>query len=193
MAKKRRYKGIRYLSKIEFNSVLEIASKTRPHNERNHLILSILGKAGLRVGELLVIKPKDINFQDNNIRVLGKGNKTRNVDIPPELSHLLNLYITNNKIKSSRIIFGRMHRKNKADKPYFKPLDDSTIWRLAMKFSEFNPHAYRHTYAIHLMRRTGNIRYVQKQLGHDSIKSTEIYLQFAEFEEEKSELGTLYE
>lgn len=193
MAKKRRYKGIRYLSKTEFNSVLEKASKTRPHNERNHLILSILGKAGLRVGELLEIKPKDINFQDNNIRVYGKGNKTRNVDIPPELSHLLNLYVTNNKIKPNRIIFGRMHRKKKTDKPFFKVLDPSTVWRMTIKFSEFNPHAYRHTYAIYLLRKTGNIRYVQKQLGHDSIKSTEIYLQFAEFEEEKTELEELYE
>ena len=60
-----------------------------------------------------------------------------------------------------------------------------------MKYSNRNPHAFRHSYAIRLLKETKNIRYVQKQLGHSSLTTTQIYLQFTDFSLEKSKLEDL--
>jgi len=70
-----------------------------------------------------------------------------------------------------------------------------TIRRLQQICNEtanINAHAFRHSYAIQLLKKTKNIRYVQKQLGHSSLATTQIYLQFMEFKEEKNKLGELY-
>lgn len=165
---------MKYLNEAQISSILDDASNL---STRDYLVFITLLKTGLRASELISLRVHDINLVDNSMHVMGKGRKIRTIKIPPALSQLLNIYIKQNNIKRKDKLF---------------PFDRSTIYRITEKIASINPHGLRHTYAIHLLRKTGNIRYVQKQLGHSKLTSTEIYLQFIEFDQEDQKLASLF-
>lgn len=165
---------MKYLSKNEFKKAIQKASKK---SNRDYLILNVLFKTGVRVEELTRITPNDVLSDNDQIIIKGKGDKIRNIDVSPELIMQLELYIKNFKIKKRDSII---------------PLTTRAIGYITHKHSGVNPHAFRHSYAIHLLQGTRNIRYVQLQLGHEGLSSTEVYLQFMDFEEEKKKLGEIF-
>lgn len=171
---------LRYVNPEQIRVGLQKAAKEgkRKNRQRNFLIIKTLSDSGLRVTELIELIPHNINFNEAFFHIKGKGQKIRVVDIPQELCQLLQLYIETNIIKTKDRIF---------------PLTRDSIRKITWKFGGANPHAFRHAYAINLLRKTKNIRYVQKQLGHSSLNTTEIYLQFLEYEQEKKKIDTLYE
>ena len=129
------------------------------------------------VSEISKIKPQDILPDAEQIIVKGKGGKIRNIDVTADLiMHILN-YAKTNKIRKNQKLVNLTVRR---------------LQQICNEIAKANAHAFRHSYAIHLLRKTKNIRYVQKQLGHSSLATTQIYLQFMEFEEEKNKLGELY-
>lgn len=164
---------MRYVTPKEVSLALERASEL---GETEYLIIKTLALTGLRVSELVNIKPGDIN-EDKTLIVRGKGNHIRVVDIPGELANLLKIFIRKNRVKNKERVF---------------PLNRTTIGRLTKKLINKNPHAFRHGYAIALIRKTKNVRYVQKQLGHSSLSITGIYLQYMEFNDEINQLPEIY-
>ena len=171
---------MRYINPNQIHEALKVAAKEgkRRNRQRNFLIIKTLSESGLRVTELIELTSNNINFDEAIFHIKGKGQKIRVVDVPQELCQLLQLYVESNKIKSKERIF---------------PLTRDAIRKITWKYGGANPHAFRHTYAINLLRKTKNIRYVQKQLGHTSLNTTEIYLQFLEYEQEKKKINTLYD
>lgn len=165
---------MRYLETSEINQALQTAAKKSP---RNYLIISIFAKTGMRVSEISRIKPQDILEEAEQLIVKGKGGKIRNIDITAELVMLILNYAKVNKIRKNQRLVKLTIRR---------------FQQICNEIADVNAHAFRHSYAIHLLRKTKNIRYVQKQLGHSSLATTQIYLQFMEFEEEKNKLGELY-
>lgn len=169
---------MRYLSKEEINRALLNALKSKTHRDRNVALLQVLAKSGIRVSELNSITPKDLLSDESQLIIRGKGNTPRNVDIPIELVMSLENYIQNYRIKKTNRIF---------------PLTRQQIRNITKKLADTNPHAFRHSYAIHLLRRTQSIKYVQNQLGHSSLATTEIYLKFMEFTKDKDKLEGMFE
>ena len=167
---------IEFLNKKEIQDSFEKAIKSRKSNQ-NYLILQVLAGSGLRVSELVNLAPQNINSDKKIFRVKGKGGKIRNIDVNSNLLQLLELYIDNKDIKKTKPIF---------------PISDRQVRNITEKFAEYHPHAFRHSYAIQLLRKTGNIRYVQAQLGHDSLATTQIYLKYMSFEQEKEKIETLW-
>lgn len=169
---------MKYLTISQVKEALKKTARNgrKSNRHRNYLILKTLAETGLRVSELINLKPYNINFEESIFYITGKGSRTRIVDIPSELGHLLEMYVKSNNIKSKSNIF---------------PLTRDGILKITKKYADINVHAFRHTYAINLLRKTKNIRFLQKQLGHTSLKTTEIYLQFLEYEEEKKQLENL--
>lgn len=165
---------MKYLETNEIVQALQAAAKKSP---RNYLIISIFAKTGMRVSEISRIKPQDILADANQLIVKGKGGKIRNVDITPELVMLMINYAKIHKIPPRIHLFHLTIRR---------------LQQICNEIANVNAHAFRHSYAIHLLKKTKNIRYVQKQLGHSSMATTQIYLQFMDFDEEKGKLGELY-
>ena len=165
---------MKYLSKDKIKSILKQAYQT---NQKYHLILSLLSNTGIRVSELLSLTPNDILDEQQQIIIRGKGDKIRTIDVPQTLLLLLHIYINNNNIKNKEKII---------------PLTRQRIQQITQELASCNPHMFRHSYAIHLLRRTRNIRYVQVQLGHSTILTTQVYLRYMDFEEEKNSLDDLY-
>lgn len=165
---------MRYLETNEVKKALQTAAKS---STRNYLLISILAKTGMRVSEVAMIKPQDILEEAEQIIVKGKGGVIRNIDITPELIMQILNFAKMNKVRRNQPLF---------------PITIRRIQQICNKIAAINAHGFRHSYAIHLLRETGNIRYVQLQLGHKDLSTTGIYLKYMEFQEEKNKLGRLY-
>lgn len=138
-----------------------------PDKARDRLILELLYSEGLRVSELVNIKLSDIDFTNQQVKVLGKGNKERFIPIPTRTIDLIKTYIGNKKINFT-----------------VKLIDLSVvrIWQLIKEYAKkvgltkkISPHTMRHTFATHLLDNGADIRVVQELLGHANINTTQIY------------------
>lgn len=164
---------IKYLS---VEKIKEALSKTY-YERKPYLILGLLAHTGIRVSELLSITPNDLDIDSALLTVRGKGDKIRNIDIPPNFARELNHHIAWCKMKKNERVFKITRQR---------------VYQICKEIAGVNPHMFRHSYAIHLLRKTKNIRYVQVQLGHSTIVSTQVYLRYMDFEEEKKKLDSLY-
>jgi integrase len=165
---------MKYITKNEFKRIVQKASKG---NYRDFIILNTLFKSGVRAEELTNITHNDILEEEEQLIIRGKGNVIRNVDVPPDLIMLLQLYIKNNRMKKKDKLFDMTPRN---------------LQYITKKYADINPHAFRHSYAIHLLRGTRNIRYVQIQLGHTGLEATQVYLKYMDFKQEKEKLGEIF-
>ena len=158
--------------------VLNKANREIPYSKyRQFLIIKTLAQTGLRVSELVNLKPQDLNVNTSMIYVpAGKG-AARFVDVDPDLIRELLIYVRNENIRKNGRIF---------------PITRQAVGNLTRRRTQLNPHAYRHTYALALFEKTQNVKYVKHQLGHSSIKVTEIYLEGMSFKREKELMKDLF-
>ena len=135
-------------------------------DKRNRLIVRLIYATGVRVSELCAINVEDIDFEEQTIRVKGKGDKIRTVFVDEETLDEIDEFI-GNKIEGPLFI-GQQgnHISPRTVQHIFKENAPDGI----------TPHKIRHSYASELYRRSKNLRVVQENLGHSSIKTTEIYL-----------------
>ena len=166
---------MRFLNKEQINQAVIRAYEK---GEREGLMIEILANTGLRVSELINLEPQNINISERILYVKGKGGKIRNVDITPRLAINIDRYIKSHKIGNRKKLF---------------PITRQRVWQLTKEIANANPHAFRHSFAIELLRKTGNIRYVQIQLGHTTLGITQVYLRYMEFSQEKNKLNQLYQ
>ena len=135
-------------------------------NERDRLIVRLIYATGVRVSELCSISIEDIDFEDHTIRVRGKGDKIRTVFVDDETLEEIERFIGN---KIAGPLFPGQQGKH---------LSPRTVQHIFRQYAPpgITPHKIRHSYASELYRRSKNLRVVQENLGHSSIKTTEIYL-----------------
>ncbi|HPK82358.1 MAG TPA: tyrosine-type recombinase/integrase [Methanoculleus sp.] len=142
---------------------------------RDRLIVRLIYATGVRVSELCAINVEDIDFEEQTIRVKGKGDKFRTVFV-------------------DEVTLGEIERfvGNTIEGPLFlgqqgNHISPRTVQHLFRQYAPpgITPHKIRHSYASELYRRSKNLRVVQENLGHSSIKTTEIYLH-TDIEERRS-------
>ena len=146
---------------------------------RDRAILELLYSSGLRVSELINLKLSDVFFDDDVIRVLGKGGKQRIIPFGSSAKKWLTEYlyksrpIFENKLKSGNYIF----LNNRGGK-----LSRMSIWKIvsanvksAKIEKDVHPHTFRHSFATHLLEGGADLRAVQEMLGHSDISTTQIY------------------
>jgi len=135
-------------------------------DDTDRLVVRLIYATGVRVSELCSIDIGDIDFEEHTIRVKGKGDKIRTVFVDEETLAEIEGHI-GNKIMGP--LFVGQQGKN---------LSPRTVQRIFQRYAPpgITPHKIRHSYASELYRRSKNLRVVQENLGHSSIKTTEIYL-----------------
>ncbi len=135
-------------------------------NKRDQLIVRLIYATGVRVSELCAMNVEDIDFEEQTIRVKGKGDKIRTVFVDEETLEEINGFIGNT-------IQGPLFSGQQGNH-----LSPRTVQHLFRQYAPagITPHKIRHSYASELYRRSKNLRVVQENLGHSSIKTTEIYL-----------------
>lgn len=141
-------------------------------NLKHKAVISTIYSGGLRLEEALNLKPSDIDSQDMLIRIKkGKGNKDRNVLLSDKLLLLLHNYYK--EFKPSVYLFEGLNSKK------YSSSSVQSVMKKALKKAAISkaatPHTLRHSYASHLLESGIDIRVIQEILGHNSIRTTQIY------------------
>lgn len=152
-----------YLKPEEVEKILDSAS-----NPRDYLIIRLLWKTGIRVSEVINLEISWIDFDDKMITVIGKGNKPRVVPVDRDTLMLLQNYLKNEGIKSGRCFDITRQRVFQIIK--------STAQKVGIE-KQIHPHTLRHSYAVNYLKKGGNLRNLQLNLGHSKLDTTAIYLQ----------------
>lgn len=145
--------------------------------QRNSLILEMLYATGVRVSELVNIKISDINFYDNTIKILGKGNKERIVIYGSFCADSLDRYLKDGRQKllkgDTNYLFLNKDGKKISERSIRKILDN--IIKKASLDIHVSPHMLRHTFATDLLNNGADLVSVKELLGHESLNTTSIY------------------
>ncbi len=172
-----------FLSEEETKRFLDnIPAKTET-DIRNRLIFELFYSTGARISELENIRLDNINLENCEIKIFGKGRKERIVFLNREALFYLNKYLQvrniflfNNKTKTYKdndfLLLNT--RGGKLSQRYIRKLLSELIVSSGIK-KHISPHGLRHSYATHLLQEGASIRAVQELLGHSSLNSTQIY------------------
>ena len=143
---------------------------------RDIAIIEILFSTGIRVSELCNIKQNDINLQTGIIKIKGKGDKERIIQIcDNEAKKVLKEYFEffSEQIKKTKyFLINRLH----------KQISEQSVRLMIQKYQKISgiakhitPHMFRHSFATLLLEEGVDVRYIQHMLGHSSIATTQIY------------------
>jgi site-specific recombinase XerD len=149
---------------LKHNQVLRLIDSIE--DPRDKLIVRTIYATGVRVSELCGMNLEDIDFDEHTIKIRGKGDKTRLVFVDDDTVADILKFIGNRIAGPLFVGQQGKHISSRAIQHIFKHYAPSGI----------TPHKIRHSYASELYRRSKNLRVVQENLGHTSIKTTEIYL-----------------
>ncbi len=155
------------LSKPEVAAVLKA-----PENLKHQAMLSLAYSGGLRVSEILALRPEDLLFDRGLIRIRGaKGNKDRTTLLGRSTAVQMKRYMENYKPRD--LLFegqgGGAYSARSLQKVMEAALQKAGINKPATM------HTLRHSFATHLLEQGTDLRYIQALLGHASSKTTEIY------------------
>lgn len=167
------------LNKTEIENILSKIDLSKPMGHRDRAIIETLYGCGLRVSELITLNISEIHFNEEFIKVHGKGNKERLVPIGKSILKTLNYYIRETRChlkvnkKYTDTVFLNHFGNGLSRVSVFK-----LIKLLAAKANiqkNISPHTFRHSFATSLVEGGADLRAVQQMLGHESIITTEIY------------------
>ena len=168
------------LSLEEIDLLISKIDLSIEQGERNLAIIELLYGCGIRVSELVDLKISDLFFEENFIKVTGKGNKQRLIPIGNITKKNINNYLHNSRNKIKVINTFKDHVfLNRRGKNLTRAMIFTIIKKLAKKanFSKsISPHTFRHSFATHLLENGADLRTIQQLLGHESITTTEIYM-----------------
>lgn len=158
----------------EVESVFAKISELSPLPERDTALLELLYSEGLRIAEALALRIQDIDFDNEWIKPIGKGNKQRLVPLGEKAKKNLLRWV-------------------KEARPGFSPKAETVIlnahgktmtrmgaWKLLQKYTvhldkHVTPHTFRHSFATHCLEAGMDLRVLQELLGHASVTTTQIY------------------
>lgn len=168
------------LAESEINDLINAIDLSKPEGERNRAMLETLYGCGLRVSELIGLRISDLYFNEDFIKVTGKGDKQRFVPI----SEINKKYITiyHREVRLHLRIqkgFEDVLFLNRRGKQLTRAMVFTIIKQLAKKIGlnkNISPHTFRHSFATHLLENGADLRAIQQMLGHESITTTEVYM-----------------
>ena len=165
-------------SEAEIEKVLSFFSSKDSFDEvRNRAVIETLYATGIRRSELSGLKVSDVDFEQKQIKVLGKGDKERYIPIIPELENTLKEYLVL-----------REEVKNEKSQDYLflvkngKKIYSTLVYRIINSYfsvvttkKDVSPQVLRHSFASHLLDNGADLYTVKELLGHSSLASTQVY------------------
>lgn len=174
----------KFLTDDEMNKILDNIKIDTPAGLRNKAILELLSATGMRVSELSNLNFEDLNLDENEITVFGKGAKERIVLVSERAKKYLLQYID---VARPLIVKNAPMQELTESSPVFI---NKTGYRLQSKTirvvinnlvdkiqlpKHVTPHVFRHSFATRMLEHGADLRVVQELLGHASISNTQIY------------------
>ncbi len=170
-----------FLSESEIEQVLNNIKMDSPAGYRNRTILELLYATGMRISELSNLNFDNLNLDENEIKVFGKGAKERIVLVSQRAKKFLETYI-----KTVRYLIYKEENPQKSAPVFINKtgyrLQPQSV-RLAINDvmqkielpKHVTPHVFRHSFATKMLENGADLRVVQELLGHSSISNTQIY------------------
>ncbi|MGE3260779.1 MAG: tyrosine recombinase [Bacteriovoracia bacterium] len=169
------------LSAENIRKILSAPNLETPEGFRDRAWIELLYACGLRVSELVGLKPGNLQLGSSQLRVMGKGSKERIIPIGKSAIAWLERYLKEAYPKLNQGLaceFLFIEPKGP------RPLTRQEIWQLLKNYAKkggvkehVSPHQLRHSFATHLLEGGMNLRSVQTLLGHSDISTTQIYTQ----------------
>lgn len=174
----------KYLNLDDSKKLLEVTDNSNNRNhDRDYAIITLFLNCGMRLSELVGININDIDFNENKLTVIGKGNKERSIYLNHACIKALKQYlavrptsgIKQDKFNSHKALF-LSERKERISRRTVQHIVYTKLSEAGLDPSKYSTHKLRHTAAT-LMYQYGevDIRALQVLLGHESISTTEIY------------------
>lgn len=172
-----------WLSLPKFLTVDEVAQlvlqpdERDPQGLRDRAMLEVLYATGLRVSELIRLRPADVNLDDGYIICRGKGGKERVVPLGKAAAALTRRYADDVRPRLVKRPVEALFLTRLGD-----PFTRQGIWKMLREYAKkaglqakVSPHTLRHSFATHLLERGADLRSVQLMLGHSQITTTQVY------------------
>ena len=170
-----------FLSEREVDALLAAYPNSAkfPLEMRNRAILELLYASGLRVSEAAKLPLTGVDFDNELLRVVGKGSKTRIVPVGKTALRTLRRYLeeVRPQLAEKNPLCGCVFLSKSG-----RPLNREWIWNMVKTAAEragirknVHPHTLRHSFASHLLAHGADLRGIQEMLGHADISTTEIY------------------
>ena len=163
------------ISVSDVNRLINIYDHTNYMNSRNLTLIDFMYSTACRVSELCDVRVSDLDFEEDFVKLFGKGSKQRIVPIGSELKINLSKYL-------------KFRDELNTQEPYLflsknmNQLDRSAIFRIIKKSATLSdnalsvhPHTLRHSAATHMLEAGCDLRTLQELLGHTSVSTTKIY------------------
>jgi integrase/recombinase XerD len=170
----------RYLAVEEVDRLLAQPDVSTPRGLRDRALIELLYATGMRVSELVGLRPSDVNLEASYLTCTGKGDKQRIVPIGDEASSWVGRYIREARPsllrrRSTPRLFVNARGGGVA-------LTRIGFWKILKGYarqagltSSLSPHMLRHSFATHLLERGADLRAIQMMLGHADLSTTQIY------------------
>ena len=166
------------LSEEEINAITKAIDDSYQFAKRDKAIIEMLYSCGIRVTELCDLETSNLIFEDDLIRVMGKGSKERILPIGGRAKRFLNDYLDYSRHKLIKKTSSSSIFVSRNGKPLTRAMINNILkkWcRAAGITKSISPHTLRHSFATHLLEGGADLRFVQALLGHSDISTTQIY------------------
>ena len=167
----------KFLTVTEVEALLGQPDPTDLQGLRDKAMLEVLYAAGLRVSELVQLKPQDLNLEEGFLICRGKGGKERIVPLGVSAVYAVKDYLINGRPRLDKNASSALFLTRRGG-----PFTRQGFWKLLREYAgkagfeaRISPHILRHSFATHLLERGADLRSVQLMLGHSQITTTQIY------------------
>jgi integrase/recombinase XerD len=170
----------RYLAVEDVDRLIEQPVVSTPRGLRDRALIELLYATGMRVSELLSLRPADVNLDASYLTCSGKGNKQRIVPIGDEAGDWVRRYVREGRpALLGKRSSPRLFVNAKGGGP---GLTRVGFWKILKAYARqagltkgLSPHMLRHSFATHLLERGADLRAIQMMLGHADLSTTQIY------------------
>jgi integrase/recombinase XerD len=170
----------RYLSIEDVDRLIAQPDVSTPRGIRDRALIELLYATGMRVSELIAVRPADINLGASYLTCTGKGDKQRIVPMGDQAATWVDRYV-----KEARLVLLGRRRSTRLfvnARGGGSGLTRVGFWKILKAYarqagltSTLSPHMLRHSFATHLLERGADLRAIQMMLGHADLSTTQIY------------------
>jgi integrase/recombinase XerD len=170
----------KFLSVEDVDRLLNAPDTATPRGLRDRALIELLYATGLRVSELVALRPQDLHLDAGYLTTTGKGRKQRMVPVGDEAGQWVVRYFEHGR----PVLLG----KRRSPRLFVNARGGGVgmtrvgFWKILKSYGrtlgisrQISPHVLRHSFATHLLERGADLRAIQMMLGHADLSTTQIY------------------
>jgi integrase/recombinase XerD len=170
----------KYLSVDDVDRLIDQPDVSTPRGLRDRAMVELLYATGMRVSELVGLRPADINMEASYLTCTGKGEKQRIIPVGDQAATWVRRYLREGR----QVLLGRRSSSRLFVNARGGGVGLSRVgfWKILGGYASgaglsrgLSPHMLRHSFATHLLERGADLRAIQLMLGHADLSTTQIY------------------